>query len=152
MLSANGELGYEIASRISVPWVKRRSTTDVLCDRRINEYFRSKIYPSVICLYDFACWLTIKDNERRFSVMETKMWRWTASNWEYWRSIWGCILVSRLYPDQIFGRTKDAIDQDEPTPILSETKTEKIVSHHSDNILFILLDVPNYQYQYIKWN
>ena len=80
-LSANGELRYEIASRINATWMKWRSTTGVLCDRRINERLKSKIYRNVVrpvALYGSECWPTIRDNERRLVVMETKMLRWTS--------------------------------------------------------------------------
>ena len=80
-LSANGELRYEIASRINATWMKQRFTTGVLCDQRINERLKFQIYRNVIravALYGSECWPTIKDNERRLAVMETKMWRWTS--------------------------------------------------------------------------
>lgn len=44
MLSANGELCFEIASCIGSIWMKSRSTTGVLCYWRINERFKSIIY------------------------------------------------------------------------------------------------------------
>ncbi|CAD7083972.1 unnamed protein product [Hermetia illucens] len=80
-LSTNGELRYEIASRVNAAWMKWRFTTGVLCDRRINERLKSIIYRNVIppvTHYGSECKPTIKDNEPRLAVMETKMLRWTS--------------------------------------------------------------------------
>ena len=76
MLSSNGELCNEIVSHINATWMKWHSPTGVLCDRCINERLKSKIHCNVVrsvALYGSECWATIKDNERRLAVMETKM-------------------------------------------------------------------------------
>uniref|UniRef100_A0A183F2B7 Reverse transcriptase domain-containing protein n=1 Tax=Heligmosomoides polygyrus TaxID=6339 RepID=A0A183F2B7_HELPZ len=61
--------------------VKWRSLTGVLCDRKIPERLEPKIYRTVVrpvAMYGAECWPATKEVEKRLSVMETKMLRWTA--------------------------------------------------------------------------
>ncbi|VDO75974.1 unnamed protein product [Heligmosomoides polygyrus] len=54
---------------------------EVLCDRKIPEHLKSKIYRAVVrpvAIYGAECWPATKEVETRLSVMETKMLRWTA--------------------------------------------------------------------------
>ncbi|VDP25416.1 unnamed protein product [Heligmosomoides polygyrus] len=58
-----------------------RSLTGVLCDRKIPEQLKSKIYRAVVrpvAMYGAECWPATKEVEARLSVKETKMLRWTA--------------------------------------------------------------------------
>ncbi|VDO68885.1 unnamed protein product [Heligmosomoides polygyrus] len=62
-------------------WSKWRSLTGVLCDRKIPERLKSKIYRAVVrpvAMYGAECWPATKEVETRLSVMETKMLRWMA--------------------------------------------------------------------------
>ncbi|VDO95314.1 unnamed protein product [Heligmosomoides polygyrus] len=68
----------EVNSRVSAAWSKWRSLTGVLCDRKIPEHLKSKIYRSVVRPVGAECWPATKDVETRLSVMETNMLRWTA--------------------------------------------------------------------------
>ncbi|XP_068084653.1 uncharacterized protein, partial [Anabrus simplex] len=80
-LSADGRLIDEVNTRIHAAWLKWRMTTGVTCDRRMKDHLKSKIYRTVIrpvALYGIECWPATKEVERRLSVMETKMLRWTA--------------------------------------------------------------------------
>ncbi|PIO70999.1 hypothetical protein TELCIR_07122 [Teladorsagia circumcincta] len=55
--------------------------TGVLCDKKIPERLKSKIYRTVVrtvAIYGAECWPVIKEVEARLSVMETKMLRWSA--------------------------------------------------------------------------
>ncbi|VDP57008.1 unnamed protein product [Heligmosomoides polygyrus] len=55
--------------------------TGVLCDRKIPERLKSKIYKTIVrpvAMYGAECWPATKEVETRLSVMETKMLRWTA--------------------------------------------------------------------------
>ncbi|XP_066995574.2 uncharacterized protein [Anabrus simplex] len=61
--------------------VGQREDTSVSCDRRMKDHLKSKIYWTAIrpvALYGTECWPATKEVERRLSVMETKMLRWTA--------------------------------------------------------------------------
>ncbi|VDP02237.1 unnamed protein product [Heligmosomoides polygyrus] len=71
----------EVNSRVGAAWSKWRSLTGVLCDRKIPEHLKSKIYRAVVrpvAMYGAECWPATKEVETRLSVMETKMLRWTA--------------------------------------------------------------------------
>ncbi|EYC06535.1 hypothetical protein Y032_0075g946 [Ancylostoma ceylanicum] len=55
--------------------------TRVLCDKNIPDRFKSKVHRAVVrsvALYGAERWPSTKEVERRLSVMETKMLRWTA--------------------------------------------------------------------------
>ncbi|VDO98151.1 unnamed protein product [Heligmosomoides polygyrus] len=55
--------------------------TGVLCDRKIPERHKSKIYRVFVrpvAIYGAECWPVTKEIERRLSLIETKMMRWTA--------------------------------------------------------------------------
>ncbi|EYC27516.1 hypothetical protein Y032_0009g770 [Ancylostoma ceylanicum] len=57
--------------------------TGVLCDKNIPDRFKSKVYRAVVrsvALYGAECWPATKEVERRLSVMETKMLRWTCAD------------------------------------------------------------------------
>ncbi|EYC40244.1 hypothetical protein Y032_0623g775 [Ancylostoma ceylanicum] len=80
-LSADGNLAHEVVARVNATWLKWRSMTGVLCDKNIPDRFKSKVYRAVVrsvALYGAECWPATKEVERRLSVMETKMLRWTA--------------------------------------------------------------------------
>ncbi|EYB96023.1 hypothetical protein Y032_0154g2995 [Ancylostoma ceylanicum] len=80
-LSADGNPVHEVVARVNATWLKWRSMTGVLCDKNIPDRFKSKVYRAVVrsvALYGAECWPATKEVERRLSVMETKMLRWTA--------------------------------------------------------------------------
>ncbi|VDO62207.1 unnamed protein product [Heligmosomoides polygyrus] len=78
----------EVSLRVSAAWSKW-SLSGVLCDRKIPEHLKSKIYRAVVrpvAMYGAECWPATKEVETRLSVMEMKMLRgrpespaWTAS-------------------------------------------------------------------------
>ncbi|VDO92928.1 unnamed protein product [Heligmosomoides polygyrus] len=80
-IASDGGVMVEVNSRESAAWSKWRSLTGVLCDRKIPEHLKSKIYRAVVrpvAMYGAECWPATKEVETRLSVMETKMLRWTA--------------------------------------------------------------------------
>nr|CDJ83697.1 endonuclease-reverse transcriptase [Haemonchus contortus] len=80
-IASDGSLGFETNSRVNAAWLKWRSMTGVLCDRKILERLKSKTYRTVIwpvAIYGAECWSATKEVEARLSVLETKMLRWTA--------------------------------------------------------------------------
>ncbi|KAL6728321.1 hypothetical protein Aduo_010102 [Ancylostoma duodenale] len=80
-LSADGNLAHEVVSRINSAWLKWRSMTGVLCDKKIPDCLKSKVYRAVVrpvAMYGAECWLATKEVERRLGVMEMKMLRWMA--------------------------------------------------------------------------
>ncbi|EYC21750.1 hypothetical protein Y032_0018g3510 [Ancylostoma ceylanicum] len=80
--SADGNLAHEVVARVNAAWLKWRLMTGVFCDKNVPDRFESKVYQAVVrsvALYGAECWPATKKVERRLSVMETKMLRWTAS-------------------------------------------------------------------------
>ncbi|VDO98885.1 unnamed protein product [Heligmosomoides polygyrus] len=80
-IASDGSLTCEVNSRVSAAWSKWRSMTGVLCDRKIPERLKSKIYRTAVrpvAIYGAECWPATEEFESRLSVMETKMLRWTA--------------------------------------------------------------------------
>ncbi|VDO86743.1 unnamed protein product [Heligmosomoides polygyrus] len=80
-VASDGKLMVEVNSRVSGAWSKWCSLTGVLCDKKIPERFKSKIYRAVVravAMYRAGCWPATKEVETRLSVMETKMLRWMA--------------------------------------------------------------------------
>ncbi|PIO75619.1 hypothetical protein TELCIR_02326 [Teladorsagia circumcincta] len=68
--------------------------TGVLCDKKIPERLKSKVYRAVIrpvAMYGAECWPTTKEIEVHLGVMETKMLRWTA----------GITLLDRIRNDTV---------------------------------------------------
>ncbi|VDP06475.1 unnamed protein product [Heligmosomoides polygyrus] len=80
-VTSDGSLKLEVNARVSVAWSKWRSLTGVLCDRKIPEHLKSKVYRTVVrpvATYGAECWPVTKEVESCLSVVEAKMLRWTA--------------------------------------------------------------------------
>lgn len=80
-LNSSGTLADEIEARITTAWSKWRAASGVLCDRKVSDRLKSKIYRTVVrpvALYGTECWPITKEVERRLGVMETKMLRWSG--------------------------------------------------------------------------
>ena len=79
MISRDGEIGDDVTHRIKVGWLKWRSASGVLCDRRIPVKLKGKFYRTAIrpaMLYGTECWATKKQHISKVSVAETRMLRW----------------------------------------------------------------------------
>ncbi|VDO61015.1 unnamed protein product [Heligmosomoides polygyrus] len=75
-IASAGKLMAEVNSRVSAAWSKWRSLTGVLCDRKIPERLKSKIYRAFVgpvAMCGAECWPATKEVEARLSVMEAKM-------------------------------------------------------------------------------
>ncbi|VDP17722.1 unnamed protein product, partial [Heligmosomoides polygyrus] len=77
-MASDGGLLVEVNSRVNAAWSKRRSLTKVLCDKKIPERLKSKIYRAVVrpvAIYGAECWPVTKEIEGHLSAIETKMLR-----------------------------------------------------------------------------
>ncbi|VDP17307.1 unnamed protein product [Heligmosomoides polygyrus] len=66
-VASDGNLRTEVNSRVSAVWSKWRSLTGVLCDRKIPEHLKSKIYRAVVrpvAMYGTECWPATKKLKR----------------------------------------------------------------------------------------
>ncbi|VDP01431.1 unnamed protein product [Heligmosomoides polygyrus] len=80
-IASDGGLMVEVNSRVSAAWSKWRSLTGVLCDRKITERLKSKIYRAVVrpvAMYGAECWPAAEEVETRLNVIEMKIAHWTA--------------------------------------------------------------------------
>ncbi|EYC40844.1 hypothetical protein Y032_0594g424 [Ancylostoma ceylanicum] len=77
----DASLMTELNARINAGWMKFRATSGIICDRKISDKLKSKIYRTVIrpaALYSSECWPATKEIERRLGVMEARMLRWAS--------------------------------------------------------------------------
>ena len=65
--------------RVQAGWVKWRSASGVLHDRRIPLKLKEKFYKTAIrlpILYETGCWAILKQHVNKLSVTEMSMLRW----------------------------------------------------------------------------
>ncbi|VDO96926.1 unnamed protein product [Heligmosomoides polygyrus] len=58
-IASDGSLMVEVNSRVSAAWSKWRSLTGVLCDKKMPERLKSKIYKNVVlpvAMHGAECW------------------------------------------------------------------------------------------------
>uniref|UniRef100_A0A914XRS1 Reverse transcriptase domain-containing protein n=1 Tax=Plectus sambesii TaxID=2011161 RepID=A0A914XRS1_9BILA len=80
-ITADGSIDADAKNRVNCAWLKWRASTGVLCDKRMPERLKSKIYRTVVrpvALYGSECWPVTAAIERQLAVMETRMLRWIA--------------------------------------------------------------------------
>ncbi|EYC04720.1 hypothetical protein Y032_0086g1952 [Ancylostoma ceylanicum] len=79
-------LGSRIAStddtlgRANAAWMKWRTTTGILCDKKMPIRLKSKVYRTVmrpIALYGTECWAATKAAKQVLRTMEMRMLRWS---------------------------------------------------------------------------
>lgn len=79
LISKDGELGDDVTHRIQVGWLKWKSASGILCDRRIPAKLKGKFYRTAIrpaMLYGTECWAIKKQHISKMSVAEMRMLRW----------------------------------------------------------------------------
>ncbi|GLS47117.1 hypothetical protein GCM10007884_51210 [Methylobacterium brachythecii] len=79
IIHKEGVIDADIKHRIQAGWLKWRSASSVLCDRRIplrlkGKFYRTAIRPAI--LYGSECWATRKQHMDKISVAEMRMLRW----------------------------------------------------------------------------
>ncbi len=82
-LASDGHIRREAESRIAATWLKWRSTTGVMCDKKISEKLKGRLYKAAIrpvALYGCETWPTPAEVERRLATMETRMLRWSLGH------------------------------------------------------------------------
>jgi hypothetical protein len=61
MLQSEGEIDEDVSHKIRVGWVKWRQTSGVICDKKVPNKLKGKLYRTVIrpaMMYDAECWGT----------------------------------------------------------------------------------------------
>ncbi|KAI8559570.1 hypothetical protein RHMOL_Rhmol04G0184900 [Rhododendron molle] len=79
IISIDEEITDDVTHRIQVGWLKWRSATGVLCDKRVPTKLKGKFYETAIrpaMLYGTKYWPIKKQKVRKMSVAEMRMLRW----------------------------------------------------------------------------
>ena len=79
IIRKDGDVSDDVIHRIKAGWIKWRSATGVLCDRRIPVKLKGKFYRTAIrpaMLYGSECWATKKQNVQDMGVAKMRMLRW----------------------------------------------------------------------------
>ena len=80
LISSQANLKAAVAARVNAAWMKWKEVTGVLCDRRMPERLKSKIYRTVVrpvALYGMETLPATDKSENLLHVMEMKMLRWS---------------------------------------------------------------------------
>ena len=75
----DGGMDSEINHRIQCAWLNWRSSSGILCDKRISAKLKGKFYKSVVrpaMMYGSETWPVKKAQERKLEVAEMRMLRW----------------------------------------------------------------------------
>ncbi|KAL1446119.1 hypothetical protein WDU94_000032 [Cyamophila willieti] len=81
VINENGTCNADVQSRIQIGWLKFRSMTGVLCDRKMPIKLKGKLYKSAIrpaLLYGSECWTLYKSYSNQIHTTEMRMLRWIA--------------------------------------------------------------------------
>ena len=78
-LQAEGGCEKDVTSRIQSGWNRWREMSGVICDKKVLEALKNKIYKTAIrpaMTYGGECWPIRKSDQRRINTTEMKMLRW----------------------------------------------------------------------------
>lgn len=81
-LSSDSDILPDVCMRVNAAWAKLRQVTRVLCNRRMPDHLKVKIFKTIIlpvALYRFKCWRTTKKHEQALSTKEMCMLHWSLS-------------------------------------------------------------------------
>jgi hypothetical protein len=82
MLQKDGDVDADVCHRIKAGWMKWRQASGILCDKRVPQKLKGKLYRTVIrpaMLYGAECWPT-KRHVQQLSVTEMRMLRWICGH------------------------------------------------------------------------
>ncbi|KAM1143650.1 hypothetical protein ACFX2B_032151 [Malus domestica] len=83
ILQKNGELDGDLNHRIQAGWMKWKSASGVLCDRRMPLKLKGKFYRTAIrpaMLYGTKCWAVKHQHVHKMGVAEMRMLRWMCGH------------------------------------------------------------------------
>ncbi|KAM2387188.1 hypothetical protein ACFX1X_039558 [Malus domestica] len=83
ILQKNGELDGDLNHRIQAGWMKWKSASGVLCDRRMPLKLKGKFYRTTIrpaMLYGTECWAVKHQHIHKMGVAEMRMLRWMCGH------------------------------------------------------------------------
>ena len=83
ILHKEGEIDEDVSHRIRAGWMKWRSASGFLCDRKIPLRLKGKFYRTAVrpaMLYGAECWPVKKQHEHKMGVAEMRMLRWMCGH------------------------------------------------------------------------
>lgn len=88
VLCSDGNILPDVRARINAAWMKWRQVTEVLCDRRMPDHLKAKIYKTAIrpiALYGYECWPVTTKHEHALSTKEMRMLHWALglTRWDH---------------------------------------------------------------------
>ncbi|GJY18897.1 hypothetical protein Tco_0390388 [Tanacetum coccineum] len=81
MIHRSGRIDEDVTHRIRTGWMRWRTASGVLCDKRVPLKLKGKFYRVAIrpdMLYGSECWPITKAQSNRVEVAELRMLRWTC--------------------------------------------------------------------------
>ncbi|MED6123750.1 hypothetical protein PIB30_118080 [Stylosanthes scabra] len=83
IIQDNGEIDEDVNHRIQAGWLKWRSASDFICDKKVplklkGKFYRTTIRPAI--LYGTEYWAAKGEHEHKLSVAEMKMLRWMSGH------------------------------------------------------------------------
>ena len=79
IFDSNGGAERDINNRVKIAWMKWKQLTGVLCDTKVHNKLKDKVYKTVIkptITYGAECWAVRKKDENRLHIAEMRMLRW----------------------------------------------------------------------------
>ena len=83
IIQNDGEMEGDVNHRIQAGWMKWRSASGVICDRKVPLKLKGKFYRTAIrpaMLYGTECWAIKSQQEQKLSVAEMRMLRWMSGH------------------------------------------------------------------------
>lgn len=83
ILHKGGEIDEDVSHRIRAGWLKWRSASGFLCDRKMPLRLKGKFYRTAVrpaMLYGAECWPAKKQHEHKMGVAEMRMLRWMCGH------------------------------------------------------------------------
>jgi hypothetical protein len=83
LLQKAGEIEEDVSHRIRAGWLKWRSASGFLCDRKIPVKLKGKFYRTAVrpaMLYGAECWPAKRQHEHIMGVAEMRMLRWMCGH------------------------------------------------------------------------
>lgn len=81
VICSTGGIDADVSHRVNAAWMKWRSLTGVMCDRRMPVQTKGKVYKTAIrptMLYSSECWASKRTHEQKLHTAEMRMLRWSA--------------------------------------------------------------------------
>ncbi|EYC22249.1 hypothetical protein Y032_0017g3240 [Ancylostoma ceylanicum] len=79
-IASTGDILPDALGRANAAWMKWKTTTGILCDKKMPIRLKAKVYRTVVrpvALYGTECWAATKTTKQVLHAMEMRMLRWS---------------------------------------------------------------------------